>query len=149
MYHQETAVLCSCHLLKPDKLILIIVPLIVLQLSLCINNVQYFHLCVTLVMRVSVISVGFIVHLFFLCVCIYLISIFTQELSHIAAQLCLSWPSAGVFQTWESLSSSHGCCSICECVFLVTLNCSSPLCRLTLANSCLHLQLWQEKKNTH
>lgn len=60
-------------------------------------------------------------------------------------QLCLSWPSAGASQTWESLVSSQGCCTICECVFLVTLNCSFLPCCLTLANSHLRLQLRQKQ----
>lgn len=49
-----------------------------------------------------------------------------------------------------TLASSQGCCSInacvsvCVCVFLVTLNCSFLLRRLTLTNSHLRLQLWRK-----
>lgn len=94
-----------------------------------------FQKCVSLLLLVSVTKVRLIVHPPYWWNKAFLIAV---------PQLCLSWPSAGAFQTWESLVSSQGCCTICECVFLVTLNCSSLPCCLTLANSHLRLQLRQK-----
>lgn len=95
-----------------------------------------FQECVSLILFVSVMKVRLIVHPLYWWNKAFLIAV---------PQLCLSWPSAGASQTWESLVSSQGCCTICECVFLVTLNCSFLPCCLTLANSHLRLQLRQKQ----